>query len=874
MASAPSERRTSILKKIFGKTRITPRPNTKKTSKQLNNEQLYGSFGLNTGNARNAGNAGNAGNARNAGNYGNEKNFVLVRHLPTPVSREQQPAFNVRHQVHREKQPGTGDAYEMISREYLFVEPDIAENLTDNAFINSYNTFLKEIVNNVNNTGSPDFKLKFSYNSPSSQSVVVGKIANFKNINLLKDSNVGGIEENYLQNLFFIRILEDFLRATSFYKFNKKNYLIRRFDSDEVIKKLKIDGKYDMIKYFTMLSKILQVSFGVDEFQNLGEEDFFQKDDDLNLPRTNPRTNIFLSEILVNKPKLKKIINALYIMHQGYMTYFMKYFIKDTKATEEEKKQPGYELSQVPSESLLIFDSENKIVSLIFYLKDTESQKSYAFQRGILIISTHINSTDNNNGYITYIPFTNSIIMNPIDDLYSIPTYNYEATSNLYFNNFIKYYNLLLKTVINLINNINILDNLNDIQIDKYLRINEKGEIQQIPQPYIQRWNDKNKIVNYYGDYSKTSLEILEDLLAIIQFVIGLGLHKNILTGLGFNVNIFITKSKFLFLISKLLQSSILDLIIKKLNFLDIIQINNLNLKILNFENNKYNELSNTIINIPKIPGNINFNFIFTTSEVEPSETNEDKTLNYDEYSKILSMSEAINEFMNMQTYIHIPFCSFHNRDILIASLFSKIIKNFSSSEKTFRKLVNDSNLDKVFMYSLLNNIYIKQIKKQTKEQTKEQTREITEFLQEFIKHRHLNISLEKYNLFENPVKLLENINIDMDSEFSKTEYLDEDYDIFKSYGIDLHLYKMVIHQQIHKQIITGTNKKTSNVNQNETEHETEHENITLALSRYRNNPNMATESTAGGFYKKKLLTKKAIKKNKNKSKINKRYKI
>jgi len=97
---------------------------------------------------------------------------------------------------------------------------------------------------------------------------------------------------------------------------------------------------------------------------------------------------------------------------------------------------------------------------------------------------------------------------------------------------------------------------------------------------------------------------------------------------------------------------------------------------------------------------------------------------------------------------------------------------------------------------------------------------------------------------------------------------------IFGGFDWIPYLYNSQTNKQIHKQIITGTNKKTSNVNQNETEHETEHENITLALSRYRNNPNMATESTAGGFYKKKLLTKKAIKKNKNKSKINKRYKI
>ena len=49
-------------------------------------------------------------------------------------------------------------------------------------------------------------------------------------------------------------------------------------------------------------------------------------------------------------------------------------------------------------------------------------------------------------------------------------------------------------------------------------------------------------------------------------------------------------------------------------------------------------------------------------------------TLDYSEYEQICTMANGICEFMSRYIAIHIPFCSSHTRDMLIASLFSNLI--------------------------------------------------------------------------------------------------------------------------------------------------------------------------------------------------------
>lgn len=689
--------------------------------------------------------------------------------------------------------------FENIIEDYT-LDPNSSDDLVYNVFINNYNIYLKEIVANVNNPNSPEFKLEFCYGGElKDKPIIVGKIKDFKDLIQLSEPET---VNNYLQTTFLPQLFSrDFTRATLFLK------------SKNMIKSIKggIENSLSLEKIIIIISKILQDSFGVEKFVDLDENDaILQEGEDINIVKKGPMEKYLLSKNLNSKLKLKKIINALYIVHQGYMASFLKVFFINSLDSF---------IQQVPSDDyLIIFDSEKEIVSKIFYLQDT--YMPCTFQRGIFIISTNINHV-NDDGKIAYIPFNNSIIMEPINDLISIPTINNNnKITNLYFKNYMIYYNLLLKKIINLTNNINIFENLNHNIIKKYIKIkyNETTNINNVYEiENINAWNNTYRIANYFNESSGVIFRNLEFLIIFIYTqLIKIIEDKNIIIGLGLNINIFITKTKFTSLISdSLLPKNVIEIIVdyinKTINFLDIIQINNFNIKIFNYVNDCKNaEDSNTFfcykesinkfnskIKIPEIPNNINFNFIFTTNEKTTSLENMEETLYYSEYEKILSMTDAINKFMTVQTDINIPYSSFHTRDMLIASLFSNAIK-VEIRRTRFTKLVNDSNLDKVFMYSLLNNIIIKCLK-HTK--TKDNNNEIINFLKEFLKYRHSNIDMTKYNQkqpYADESKkrnyiidvLLKDINII--SEFAQTDYLDKDYDIFKSYGLNLYLYRMV----------------------------------------------------------------------------------
>lgn len=291
----------------------------------------------------------------------------------------------------------------------------------------------------------------------------------------------------------------------------------------------------------------------------------------------------------------------------------------------------------------------------------------------------------------------------------------------------------------------------------------------------------------------------------IYTYLITIANDHHILRSLPLTINIFIPKDTFSKLFNELnIPKQIKEGIIQSINFLDIIQINNFNIKLFNLtKEGKYQESIMKLdskIDIPEIPNNINFNFIITSDEKTKSILNMEETLDYSEYEKLLSISDAIHTFMTKYNSIYIPFSSSHTRDMLIASLFSNKIysnneKNFAMWLKTPAKLFKDSNLDKVFMYSLLNNIIIKC----NQDPKTKNYNEVVSFLNEFLKNRHPNINLQNYTQTTPYQDISQKCNfiqqillkdINMEDEFIQTDYFNPDYDIFESCGINLHLYR------------------------------------------------------------------------------------
>ena len=176
-------------------------------------------------------------------------------------------------------------------------------------------------------------------------------------------------------------------------------------------------------------------------------------------------------------------------------------------------------------------------------------------------------------------------------------------------------------------------------------------------------------------------------------------------------------------------------------------------------------------------------------------------------------------------------------------------------------KLYKDSNLDKVFTYSLLNNM----VSKQSTPQTSQRSKQKDFFLTEFLKNMNMNMNMKsKQNSTDILTTILTNINMD---EFMQTDYSNPNYNIFESCGIDLPLYELMIEYP------DGT-LNTDNAVVSPTSHApvSAESNITeMGRTIYNRQPLLLVDSQAGGFYRKTHRTKNYIK---NKKKNNKKSKI
>jgi hypothetical protein len=379
-------------------------------------------------------------------------------------------------------------------------------------------------------------------------------------------------------------------------------------------------------------------------------------------------------------------------------------------------------------------------------------------------------------------------------------------------------------------------------------------------------------VVNYLPQISPAPFRNLEVLLTNI-FIYLLNFFKNeqILNGIPLSVNIFITKATFLSLISNL-DETIKRAINKNINFLDIIQMNNFKLKLYKLSNisqpkaidkYEYQEFMknlDTNIQIPNIPNSIIFNFIITVDETTKSQENKEDSLEYSEYQKIISIDEGIQKLMTKYIAIHIPFSSYHIRDMLIASLFSKII--YGNQEQLLAmwvhapaKLFKDSNLDKVFMYSLLHNTITK--KQQLMPKQSYPSKEC--FLSEFLRHMNMKPESKDNKSMISTIedKILNKIH--MKSEFMQTDYSNLNYNIFEACGIDLRLYELIIRQLLDTQntVEEGHNLEATTL--------TNSGNITSGFEPFK--PTQVPVST-GGFNRKKNRTKNYIKNNKKSKNI------
>jgi len=742
--------------------------------------------------------------------------------------------------------------------EKMTVRTDFPEYLVYNLLINNYNIHLDKIIANANNPTSLDFKLEFNYvDEKQPTPVIVGKIKDFKDINKTLEKDPTFLQD-YLRTTFLNQIFKyggDFDRE-KFYL--KQMHKILAISEDKDFKGI------DLINKIKLANNFLQICFGKDEFPDLIDED-------LNIPLINLNKQdvklLFGGEDneLITNPKLQKIINALYLIHQSYRMLCNKNFT----IQEEHERQPLIYIKQKNNHPLLIFDSTSKLVSLALYLEDNIQTDTglYPLSKGIIILSVNINSKDND-GKIAYIPLYNSTYMDPLNDLISIPSANdNNKIAKHFIKNYSIYYNLLLKKIINLSNNVNIFENLSDKKIANYIKINKDYKIVGISIENINKWNTLLKIANYSMETSAMQLDSIENtLIAIFTQLIKFVENKNILMCIPLSVNIFISKSKFLSLIS---NSSLPRLIIERItdiNFLDIIQINNFQLRLYKLTEGKYQEFIHNLdskANIPEIPNNINFNFIITLDEGTHTQPNMEDTLSYSEYEQICSIANGIHEFMTRYISVHIPFSSYHTRDMLIASLFSNLIYGNSTQQNIIwknvpSKLFKDSNLDKVFMYSLLNNIAIKCLQSP---RNKAQNTEILSFLDEFLKKRNSNINLKIFKQmkpYEDDSKkctyicevlLKEDINIE--TEFMQTDYFDKDYNIFEACGINLHLYRMALeHQPVDTSVLPDRH------------------NIAAAVSSVMSNHAHNLNKLDGGFYRKKYRTKNYITNNKKSKNI------
>lgn len=352
------------------------------------------------------------------------------------------------------------DIDELIEK--ITVKEDYPVYLINNLLINNYNNYRDKIIENVNNPNSPDFEMELNNYSSAlpHQPIILGRIKDYKNLNLTTFGKDQSPRKNYILNEYLPSLFKDIKRGTFFDK-NTNNIIIPAIQHS-------IFENSNLNEYIVFMSKLLNKIFGTEEFPILNEEQYtLGNDDDINITSYTEKHLLFNN--LKNKPELRKIINAIYLIHQGYKAIFTKVF--NTKNINIMLKTTDF---------INIFDSEKKIISVALYLEDNYynivdfGMGFYRLPRGIFILSVNINSIDND-GKIAYIPLYTPKNINPLIDIVSIPPSNDDnEIVNKFIENFIIYYNLLLKNIINLSNNLNLLENLNTKAKAYFIRIKKK----------------------------------------------------------------------------------------------------------------------------------------------------------------------------------------------------------------------------------------------------------------------------------------------------------------------------------------------------------------------------------------------------------------
>lgn len=663
-----------------------------------------------------------------------------------------------------------------------------------NVMIRNYNTYAATIKVNAVNDNSPIFNLEFYYDNPIDE-IITGKIENFKDINQVQISvghrDYGRQIENYLQTEYLNQIFKKDLPRAKFY--------IKEID--RLIDFSKIEGinifNQDLFGIINVVNKLLQLFFDIDEFPDLSEEDFNIGELTIIEKKELNQKLLFSTEIsAMITGKLQKIINTMHILHQSYLLNKLKKFI-DTK------------IIQTPSDSgrIVVIDKEQKLINHIFYINDNFETNDgyYKLPRGIMIHTVYINSHDND-GKFTYIPIYKSKPLEPINDCIRIPKINNNnEISRYFFRNYLVYYSDLLKNIINLSNNINILANLNDKIIEQYIKINLLRKITGVNTERLFEFCSNNAFFNVDESSINIPLNNLEELISNIIFYLERYLKedKDIIRKIPISIDIFITKNKFISLLTnqpegERLPTQIIGILESDIEFLDIIQITNYGIQIykrINYRSSLPNELdAKMFAGLKKFAGaNIIFNFIISSESLAKPESKMEDTLDYDEFTLLSDSKKLISEFMSKNSSIHIPFCSFHARDTLIASLFSNCLygNNKILWTEIPSKLFEDSNLDRQLFYSLLNNIIIKCLLL-----SKDKKKEL-ESIREYLKHIHkkqcskINFDILILNKpYDSQIcTYIQDVllsNIDIDNELLQKEYMDNEYNIFDLCNIKL----------------------------------------------------------------------------------------
>ena len=508
-------------------------------------------------------------------------------------------------------------------------------------------------------------------------------------------------KESFIQNLFkkelkrcdiFIVHMQNFL------KLNKFNF-------------------HNITSFIKLLNKLLQNTFGEDEFPNLEDNDFTITEFTCEVGR-----KYFLSDEEIKKlvsPKLLKILNCIIFINQGLLTFF--------------NSQKNIEISDFfmsfiktgSSSKVCIFDQEKKTINLVFYLQQQNIlNRPYTTLIGNVILSLDIRNGPNKDVHFVYTPIYNCNQNLLLSDRLAISpkdNYNNRNSPEILLEKVkrnINYYRIFF----NLTNNIFILQCLDYLSgylrvntINNTININDNDNLDNLDNNGLLQTNELSLDTNCNEDITK-----LDYLLILLNNCIVMNIHqehKHIFRFTPICYMISIHKDK---LIHKLKAQEFAEVI--KLNLFDVVKINGENLfhyKCL--ENGLYemtkHRYASTYTHYETF---IEYTFIITSIKPLSSSKELEKPLSREELLKLLSIFSTHYEvnktsFKNLimkngiddADKLIIYFSSFHARNILCLSLINYFINYDLETWNLFPNNINDTNWNKILHLYFITNLLL-----------------------------------------------------------------------------------------------------------------------------------------------------------------------